>query len=189
MNGTASVALSGMDSANGDLGIDDCLQTLTYRWSEVSSPRPDKLTFADPATAETTATFTYPGDYIIELEVNDGQPVDNLGTAEVLVAITGAPAGGIQRPGDFNQDGQTDLSDAVNLLGHLFLGNPSALPCDSPNVNTGSNQLLLNFNGQGDTDITDAINILQRLFLGGLPHVLGEACTVIAGCPSNDQCK
>src|SRR5262245_55940031 len=31
--------------------------------------------------------------------------------------------------GDANKDGAIDLSDAINILGYEFLGNPATLPC------------------------------------------------------------
>ena len=47
-----------------------------------------------------------------------------------------APAGAFTRNGDLNLDGALDLSDAISLLGYLFLGDPPPVeircaPCDS----------------------------------------------------------
>jgi hypothetical protein len=96
----------------------------------------------------------------------------------------GAPPGGIQKPMDYNQDGQADISDAVQFLGNLFLGDPVATPCGGT-ANEGGNKPLLNFDGQGDADITDGINLLLWSFLGGPPHFLGSGCVRIVGCPDN----
>lgn len=90
-----------------------------------------------------------------------------------------------QRPGDCNQDGATDISDAICLLGHLFLGDPTRMACDDGSVHSPGNSTLLNFNGDEDVDLSDAVSLLTWKFLGGPPHVLGEACTSIAGCPDN----
>ncbi len=59
--------------------------------------------------------------------------------------------------GDANSDGRIDVSDAVGLLGGLFLG--ERLECfDAGDVDDG-----------GSVDITDAIALLLHLFLGGPP--------------------
>ena len=39
------------------------------------------------------------------------------------------PEGGLQKPGDENQDGKLDISDAVALLNFLFLGGPPPKNC------------------------------------------------------------
>ena len=68
------------------------------------------------------------------------------------------PVGGRQtfRRGDTNNDGKQDISDAVFMLGHLFLGGPRWV-CDE-----GSDT-----NDAGKTDISDAVFLLGHLFLGG----------------------
>ncbi|MBI4586224.1 MAG: fibronectin type III domain-containing protein [Planctomycetes bacterium] len=97
-------------------------------------------------------------------------------------------AGGLQRPGDCNQDNEIDQSDAVCILSHLFLGNPKFLPCgDNQGKEFPGNLALLNWNTDNDVDLTDAINLLQWKFLGGTPHILGQDCVAIGGCP--DACR
>ena len=64
-------------------------------------------------------------------------------------------AGGVFIRGDFNMDGQVDISDPVALLQHLYLGNPGTC-LDAGDVN--DNEVL---------DITDAIRILAFLFQQG----------------------
>ncbi|MBN1443388.1 MAG: family 10 glycosylhydrolase [Planctomycetes bacterium] len=60
--------------------------------------------------------------------------------------------------GDANQDGRADISDAVAILGYLFLG--SAEPdCFS----------ALDADDSGHLVLTDAVYVLNRLFLGGAP--------------------
>ena len=63
--------------------------------------------------------------------------------------------GGVFIRGDFNMDGQVDISDPVALLRHLYLGNPGTC-LDAGDVN--DNEVL---------DITDAIRILAFLFQQG----------------------
>lgn len=50
-----------------------------------------------------------------------------------------------------------DLTDAVTILGHLFLG--GSIPCRD----------AADADNSGDADLTDAIRILWYLFLGGEP--------------------
>ncbi|HYV11049.1 MAG TPA: PKD domain-containing protein, partial [Pyrinomonadaceae bacterium] len=45
--------------------------SLTAQWRKVSGPGP--VTFADPTSLTTSATFVDPGDYVLELKVSDGQ--------------------------------------------------------------------------------------------------------------------
>jgi hypothetical protein len=59
--------------------------------------------------------------------------------------------------GDSNQSGRIDLSDAVFILGFLFLGSPASIACldaADPDAN-------------GKIELTDAVYLLQFLFLGG----------------------
>ena len=96
------------------------------------------------------------------------------------------PAGGGQLPGDCNQDSQLDISDAVCLLGHLFLGSPQDLPCADGEVTNTANRELMNLNGDRSVDLTDAIHVLRYLFQGGPGPVAGGSCLPIVGCP--DAC-
>jgi hypothetical protein len=102
------------------------------------------------------------------------------------VEIGGSPGrsglGGLQVPGDINQDHSLDIADPVGLLGHLFMGLEAPLPC-GPAASAPGNLLLLDSNGDGSVDISDALSALRFLFLGGPPHVLGTECVPIAGCP------
>jgi hypothetical protein len=96
------------------------------------------------------------------------------------------PAGGLQRPGDSNQDGMLDISDAVSLLHRLFGGAALPLPCAGESLAEGSNLVLLDINGDAGVDISDAIYVLSYLFAGGPPPALGTECRPLEGCP--DRC-
>lgn len=135
----------------------------------------------------------------VDLSPWAGQPVllslvtDSAGTndsdwalwADVRLVAAGDPnRGGVQRPCDCNQDGAQDVSDAVCLLGHLFLGSPESPGCHEATAAPG-NLALLDFNGDRAIDLSDAVALLARLFLGGPPHVLGEACRPLEGCRDN----
>jgi hypothetical protein len=93
------------------------------------------------------------------------------------------PAGGRQRVGDANQDGAIDLSDAIALLRHLFVGDVGAPPCEGASVQDGGNRRLLDASGDDVVDITDAIHVLSFLFKGGIPPGDSTACIRIEGCP------
>ncbi|MBN1443844.1 MAG: lamin tail domain-containing protein, partial [Planctomycetes bacterium] len=92
--------------------------------------------------------------------------------------------GGLQRPGDANQDAEVDISDAILLLLHLFGGSHSPLPCEGSSPGEGGNLALLDASGDGAVDITDAIHILGFLFRGGSPPFAGTGCIRIEGCPN-----
>lgn len=70
-----------------------------------------------------------------------------------LEVVSDAPK--FQR-GDCNDDGDTDLSDAVCILGWLFLG------AEAPGCIAATNT-----NGDAKPDISDATYLLGHLFLGG----------------------
>jgi len=91
-------------------------------------------------------------------------------------------AGGAQRPGDCNQDAKLDISDAVCLLGHLFLGHPNRLPCGEMTESTG-NLALLDASGDGSLDISDAVVVLTYLFSdGAAPFLSSPDCRPVEGC-------
>ena len=94
---------------------------------------------------------------------------------------------GGQIPGDCNQDGQLDLSDAICLLRFLFLGTLPRLPCGDGSIVHPSNILLLDWNGDGSIDLADVISGLRYLFFGGPRHPLGTECVEIPACP--DVCR
>lgn len=67
--------------------------------------------------------------------------------------VAGLPS--LFRRGDANDDGKQDISDAIFVLTHLFLGGPRW------NCEEGSD-----INGDGGTDLSDAVYLLGHLFLG-----------------------
>ena len=121
--------------------------------------------------------------------IDSNQGLDD-GGVEAFLAVsevqffTQSASGTTQIPGDCNQDGALDLSDVVCLLGHLFQGNPSSLPCSTEDAT----KTLLDCNGDGSIDLSDAIFKLTFLFQGGLPPEGGEGCIAIPDCPQNAGC-
>jgi hypothetical protein len=129
--------------------------------------------------------------------VGAGNPVNIVVTYQGAsqIVVTGeatwercGDGGGLQSPGDANQDGSTNIADAIWLLGHLFLGTFPVLPCDGGTASTPAPGALslLDQSGDGDMDLTDPIGLLNHLFSSGPPHPLGAGCTSVAGCP--DTC-
>jgi len=133
-----------------------------------------------------TLTHVYEdeGTYTITLVVRDGDAGFAFSTAVVVVEMDDGP--GSQRPGDCNQDGDVDVSDAVCLLGHLFLGSPSELPCGDGSITDPGNLSLIDVNGDAGGDLADAVHLLGYLFQGGPPPTLGRSCRPMPGCP--DAC-
>ncbi len=106
----------------------------------------------------------------------------------------GCLPGGKQIPGDCNQDGEMDLSDAICILGALFLGDPPTFPCGNGQLSDAGNRALLDWQPDGEVDLSDAVSLLQFKFLGGPRHALAvpgqetSACVPMAGCGSTATC-
>jgi hypothetical protein len=100
-----------------------------------------------------------------------------------LFFLRGPSPSGAQLPSDCSQDGRLDISDAVCLLGNLFLGSPRTLPCDQGTASETANRILLDCNGDGRLDISDAVCVLGWLFAGGPPPSRGTSCIAIEACP------
>ena len=92
------------------------------------------------------------------------------------------PAAGGQVPGDSDQDGKVNISDAVKLLGLLFLG-AGPPPCDGTTIEDGGNRTLLDLDLNRRVGLTDAVFLLNYLFRRGPLPALGTGCVQIEGCP------
>ena len=119
-----------------------------------------------------------PGTTLVTVTATDAVGNESRCTFEIQVLC------GIQFPGDCNQDGDVDVSDAVCALGYLFMGDPVALPCGTGASGDPGNRGLLDWNDDQDIDLSDAVALLSWLFQGGGAHALGSTCLPIAGCPS-----
>jgi len=101
---------------------------------------------------------------------------------------------GRQLPGDCNQDGDLDLSDAVCALGVLFTGNPPVFPCGDGSLTHFGIVFLIDWQPDWAVDLSDAIAALTFIFSGGSSHTLAilgmetSACVVMPGCPDNSNC-
>jgi hypothetical protein len=135
-----------------------------------------------------------PGGYLrygagVDTNLSTPQGYENLKSriiaAHGLGPATGCdgPGEGLQLQGNLNQDGAVDLSDAVSLLGVLFLGTTTPLPCGE-SIDSPGNTDLLDVNGDSDVDIGDPVHLLNYLFTGGVPPSMGPGCAPIEGCPA-----
>ena len=115
-------------------------------------------------------------------------------TGEVLRLI----AGGQQTPGDCNQDGTVDISDALCVILVLFGGDgPLEFPCGDGTSETVGNELLLDGQPDGLIARSDVIFSLTFLFGGDTPaaHHLAvpgmeiTACVDLPGCGSSAECQ
>ncbi|MGY1620129.1 PKD domain-containing protein [Geodermatophilus sp. SYSU D00691] len=86
--------------------------TPTAAWSVVSGP--GEVTFADPAAASTTATFSVAGDYVLRLTGSDGELQ---ATDDVTVKVTAFPPGVLEVPVTAGSDDAEERSASVSLTG------------------------------------------------------------------------
>jgi hypothetical protein len=93
------------------------------------------------------------------------------------------PVGGRQLPGDANQDGVLEVSDALAFLRQVLPGGGGAPPCEGP-VTGGGNLALLDMTGEGALGLTDALRLLNFIFQNGPAPALGTSCVRITGCGS-----
>ncbi len=139
---------------DGGLSWDDGVpESLSFAWEQTGGPVAAAL---DPAAADTEqirAAFTATGTYTFRLTVFDGARQD----AEEIAIAVAAPAPGIFRRGDANDDGRVDIGDAIRVLAALF--GDAALSC--PDAGDA--------NDDGRLDIADPITVLDYLFGSGAP--------------------
>jgi hypothetical protein len=171
-----------------------CPTSLTVECASAEGAKVDfEAVVADGCDPAPTATFSPtsgsifpPGTTTVTCVAADAAGNTSTCTFEVTVAC-----GGLQIPGDSNGDGKLDISDPVSLLGFLFLGQSTLLPCGDGSLQGpgGSGNLtLLDSNGDGGVDLSDAVYVLGHLFLGGPAPALGNECVAVAGCPENPRC-
>jgi hypothetical protein len=107
------------------------------------------------------------------------------------ITLEGA-AGGTQKPGDMNQDGEYNLSDPIATLNFLFIGGESPPPpCGDNTILDAANLTLLDSNDDGAINLSDPVYDLNFLFVGGpRPASCTDddcVCIVIEGCPDNPE--
>jgi hypothetical protein len=166
---------------------DDSGDSITYTFS---AKRGDEAPIVmGPQAGNTASLDIAEGTWTIIVRVDDDPKCSDAADAACAVTVEVRPLGALQRPGDMNQDGKLNLSDAVWLLGHLFLGTQPTLPCEggTPSNEGAGDLALADVNGDGGIDLSDPVSILGFLFLGGKPPALGTGCVRIVGCPDGCQ--
>jgi hypothetical protein len=137
-------------------------------------------------------TETEIGFQDVTVGADSHQPFTNLFVGVGGEEITPDLVGGVlslrapratQLPGDCNQDQTIDISDPVCVLLHLFLDRSRELACGDNFDDHPGNVALMDWNGDLSVDLSDALGPLSSIFSGGPPHVLGEVCVAIEGCP------
>jgi hypothetical protein len=157
-------------------------------WAALGGSKDDFFIYLEGGTLATGGYLRYGAGVDTNLGTRAGY--ENLRTrivaAHALGPATGCdgPGGGLQLQGNLNQDGAVDLSDAVAILGRLFLGAAGPLPCGD-SIESPGNTALLDVNGDTRVDIGDPVHLLNYLFSGGGPPSMGPECAPIQGCPSS----
>ncbi len=145
---------------NGTGSFDPDGDALTFAWSQLSGP----VVSLDDATSSTPSFEVEPGKdpvaFRFRVLVGDGHAKRS---DEVEVTILPASRPGQSSAaafvrGDADRSGELEITDAIALLGALFLGD-GKLGCED----------AADSDDNGVIEITDAIKILGYLFLGGSP--------------------
>ena len=99
---------------------------------------------------------------------------------DVRFVPSGVVAGNKFKRGDLNNDGAQDLSDAIMLLGFLYLGQPATLICEAAG----------RLNDGNEVDLSDAIYLLGFLYLGTAapPYAGYPGCEEFPACPMGKFC-
>ncbi len=92
------------------------------------------------------------------------------------------PPFGWQIPGDLDQSGRLNVSDAIALL-RVFTQPFPTLPCGD-DLDTIGHRQLLDLNSDQTLDLADGVFMLSYLFQRGPEPRLGTSCQPLAGCPN-----
>ena len=79
-----------LDGSGSDDGYPLSPGSLSYSWSKASGP--GTVTFADSLLADTTATFSLPGSYVLTVQVSDGDKTDADSVTITVNAANTAPS-------------------------------------------------------------------------------------------------
>ncbi len=124
MNGVADLSGSATDD-----GLPDPPGSFTYTWSKVSGP--GDVTFGDPASPVTTASFSVSGVYVLQLSAYDGQltGADTVAvTANEAPTVDAGPDQSITLPGTAalsgsgTDDGMPTPPGALSFTWHMVSG-------------------------------------------------------------------
>jgi len=99
-----------------------------------------------------------PGRNLVAMQVTGCASCGSLYLGAEIARVAEGEQGANFTRGDVTADERLDLSDAVRLLWHLFLGGPAPVCPDAADLDDN-----------GSLEVTDAIYSLHFLFLGGWP--------------------
>ena len=129
-----------------DDGLPSPPSEVTINWSKVSGP--DEVTFLNPASAVTTASFTVMGTYLLRLTASDGE----LSASDDVTIVVKSNI-----PADLDDDGDVDMEDfAVFQLCLTGSGEPVSNACQ-----------LADLEKDGDVDQMDLERFLACLIVSG----------------------
>ncbi len=178
--GSAQVALDWEDNDESDLAGYDVLRSESAGGPYDAIAFTASSEFVDNSVVNSVTYF-----YVIAA-------IDTSGNASGVSSeadATPITSGGLQIPGDCNQDSVIDISDAMCLFRFLFTGQLAELPCGDGSQGHPANIALTDWNGDGTLDISDGSALLGFLFINGPPHVLGLLeCVPLEGC-EQDICN
>ena len=90
----------------------------------------------------------------------------------------GPEEGGAQLPGDLDQDGSVQLTDAIVLLEGIFRGSASSPPCPR----ACDARRIVDTSGDGRVNLVDVIHLLTFVLGRGPAPYAGVECLPMAGC-------
>jgi hypothetical protein len=99
---------------------------------------------------------TPPAAICLDLSIHESSTGQCCVEPQVCRELTSCRGGPVIKRADANLDGRGDISDAIVILGYLFLGLPATTCLET--MDTDDSKVI---------DITDAIYFLSFLFLGG----------------------
>ena len=133
---------------------DDVLFTVT-----VDSGDGDPQVYGPQTSGRFELTLSVDGSYRVTAEADDSRRCDDVAEDSVCRTVIVVGGGGFRR-GDADDNGQVQLTDAVNILGFLFQG--TAIPTCMEAADADNNDQV---------QLTDAVRILGFLFQGSAAPV------------------
>jgi len=112
-----------LDGIAVDDGLPDAPSALAINWTQISGP--GSTSFADPGSARTTADFSLPGSYVLQLEADDGA---RTGTDTVAIEVLAAAAANAAPLVDAGADRSTHTGASIKLAASVSDDGLPAVP-------------------------------------------------------------
>src|SRR5262249_32664247 len=110
-----TVTVNSSVTLDGTLSTDSDGQPLTYAWSLLTKPAGSNAMLSDASSAQPTFVADLPGDYVVQLKVNDGY----LDSAPATVTISTNDVPPVANPG---QNQTVNVGTTVQLDGTASTG-------------------------------------------------------------------